>query len=670
MHFTKEQARQALSIMVRSRHFEERIDTFFKHKEMHGTTHLSIGQEATQAGLSLALDQGDWIVPTHRCHGHTIARGTDEQKMFSEMFGSSDGICKGLGGSMHMTDVEHFNAGSSAVVGSGVNLATGLAFALKQQGSPAISVAIFGDGATSRGSVHECMNLASVWDLPVLFFCENNGYGMSASSDRMVSTDAIAKRAEGYNIDYEVVDGNDVEAVYVAAKKAVDQIRRTGRPYFLEVKTYRLCGHSKSDSCVYRSREEESLWLQREPIALFSKAMVESSLFSEEDVASIILDAMSQVDEAARGALERRSSVLSLEQAMGYLFAPEDETEAQLPNCITTRRISYREAIREAMDEEMGRDAAVHLIGEDIGQYGGCFKVTGSLYEKHPSQLHETPVSEEAFTGLAVGAAMLGLRPIVEIMYGDFSTLAGDPIINHAAKARFMSAGQLSCPMVLRSPIGSGTGHGAQHTQSLEAMFGNVPGLIIVAPSCPGDAKALLKSAIRSNNPVLYFENKHLYNNLGPVGDEHYLMPLGKAVVKKRGTHVTIVSYSHAVMTCLNAATILSSQDEIDVEVIDLATIKPMDRDTILRSVRKTGRLLVVHDSPEAGGYGAEVVSLVTSDEKSFSSLVAPPVRLCGKESPIPFSPELEKQVVPTKDEVVTAVRRLFRPVEPFLFSL
>ncbi len=670
MLFSQEQAHQALSLMVRSRHFEERIDTFFKHKEMHGTTHLSIGQEATQAGLSLALDQGDWIVPTHRCHGHTITRGTEEQKMFSEMFGSSDGICKGLGGSMHMTDVEHFNAGSSAVVGSGVNLATGLAFALKQQESEAISVAIFGDGATSRGAIHECMNLASVWSLPLLFFCENNGYGMSAASDRMVSTNTIAKRSEGYNIDYAVVDGNDVQAVYKASKKAVDQIRKTGRPYFLELKTYRLCGHSKSDSCVYRSREEESLWLQKDPIKLFSQVMVASTLFTEEDVASIILDARTKVDEAAVASLSLRSSVLSLEQAMGYLFALEDELEPYVSNGKMTRRTSYREAIREALDEEMTRDSAVHLIGEDIGQYGGCFKVTGSLYEKHPIQLHETPVSEEAFTGLAVGAAMLGIRPIVEIMYGDFSTLASDPIINHAAKARFMSAGQLSCPMVLRSPIGSGTGHGAQHTQSLEAMFGNVPGLIIVAPSCPGDAKALLKSAIRSNNPVLYFENKHLYNNLGPVGDENYVMPLGKAVVKKRGTHVTIVSYSHAVMTCLDAATTLSAQDEIEVEVIDLATIKPMDRETILRSVQKTGRLLVVHDSPEAGGYGAEVVSLVTSDESSFTSLVAPPVRLCGKESPVPFSPELEKQVVPTKEEVVTAVRRLFRPVEPFHFSL
>jgi len=658
MNFSREQAQFALSVMVRSRHFEERIDDFFKHKEMHGTTHLSIGQEAAQAGLALALGEGDWIVPTHRCHGHTIARGTSERKMFSEMFGSSDGICKGLGGSMHMTDVEHWNAGSSAVVGSGVSLAIGLAFALKQQKSQAISVAIFGDGATSRGIVHESMNLASVWQLPVLFFCENNGYGMSAPSSKVISTDSLAKRSEGYSTEYAVVDGNDVEAVYAAAKHAVKRIRTTGKPYFLEVKTYRTCGHSKSDHCVYRSREEENLWLQRDPISLFSKVMVEKYHFSEEDVASLIVEAKHTVDEAATDALAVRSSTISLENAMGYLFTPEEE-EPYKP-CTNTTRISYRDAIREALDEEMGRDKAVHLLGEDIGQYGGCFKVTGDLYEKHPGQLWETPVSEEAFTGLAVGASMLGLRPIVEIMYGDFATLASDPLINHAAKLRFMSAGQLSSPMVLRAPIGSGTGHGAQHTQSLEAMFANVPGLIIVAPSCPGDAKALLKSAIRSNNPVLYFENKHLYNNLGPVGDDQYLLPIGKAVVKKRGNHVTIVSYSHAVTTCLEAAAVLSAQDEIEAEVLDLVTLKPMDTSTILRSVKKTGRLLIVHDSPEYGGYGAEVSALVASDAECFASLRAPIVRLCGKESPIPFSPELEKQVIPSKEDVVGAVRRLF----------
>ncbi len=658
MDFSKEQAQSALSMMVRSRRFEECVDDFFKRKEMHGTTHLSIGQEASQAGLSLALDQGDWIVPTHRCHGHTIARGTNERKMFSEMFGSADGICKGLGGSMHMTDVQTWNAGSSAVVGSGVNLAAGLAFAMKMQNSQAVSVAIFGDGATSRGSVHECMNLASVWSLPLLFFCENNQYGMSAASSRMISTASIAGRADSYSIAHATVDGNDVEAVHAAASKAVAYIRSTGRPYFLEVKTYRCCGHSKSDPCLYRSREEEAAWADRDPIFLFSRRMVESGLFSEEEVSRLILEARRHIDEAALDAAAVRDLRISMDQAMEYLFAPEEQEVYKV--CQSTTRMSYREAIRQALDEEMSRDKAVHLIGEDIGLYGGCFKVTGDLYARHARQMHETPVSEEAFTGLAVGASLLGLRPVVEIMYGDFSTLASDPIINHAAKIRFMSAGQLSCPMVLRSPIGSGTGHGAQHTQCLEAMFANIPGLIIVAPSCPGDAKALLKSAIRSNNPVLYFEHKSLYNNLGPVGDEQYLLPIGKAITKKRGKDVTIVSYSHAVTTCLDAAARLSLQDEIDVEVIDLATLKPLDTLTILRSVKKTGRLLVVHDSPEYGGFGAEVIACVAGDREALAGLQVAPRRLCGKESPVPFAPELEKEVIPSTEEVMDAVRSLF----------
>lgn len=658
MNLSKEMAQAALSIMVRSRRFEECIDDFFKRKEMHGTTHLSIGQEACQAGLSLALSQGDWIVPTHRCHGHTIARGTDERKMFSEMFGSADGICKGLGGSMHMTDVQTWNAGSSAVVGSGVNVAVGIAFALKMQQSQAISVAIFGDGASSRGAIHESMNLASVWNLPVLFFCENNNYGMSARADRMISTNSIAGRAQGYNITYETVDGNDVEAVYRAVSKAVESIRSTGRPYFIEARTYRTCGHSKSDPCVYRSREEETQWSERDPIFLFSKAMVESGLFTDEDVSRLMLEERNHIDEAAIDALSIRDQRISLEQAEHYVFAPEEELPYKSSQTIS--RMSYREAVRQALDEEMSRSKSVHLIGEDIGLYGGCFKVTGDLYTKHPDRIHETPVSEEAFTGLAVGAAMLGLHPVVEIMYGDFATLASDAIINHAAKIRFMSAGQLSCPMVLRAPMGSGTGHGAQHTQCLEAMFANVPGLIIVAPSCPGDAKALLKSAIRSNNPVLYFEHKSLYDTIGPVGDDQYLLPIGKAITKKKGTDVTIVSYSRAVITCLEAAAKLSLLDEIEAEVIDLATLKPMDTQTVLRSVRRTGRLLVVHDSPEAGGYGAEVLACVAGDEEALAGLKAPMKRLGGKEIPIPFASELEKEAVPGTEQVIAAVRSLF----------
>ncbi|HPZ15735.1 MAG TPA: dehydrogenase E1 component subunit alpha/beta [Sphaerochaeta sp.] len=658
MDLSRETAQRALSTMVRSRHFEECVDGFFKRKEMHGTTHLAIGQEASQVGLALALREGDWIVPTHRCHGHTLARGSSERKMFSEMFGSRDGLSKGLGGSMHMSDVQTWNPGSSAVVGSGVGLATGLAFALKMQESSAISVAIFGDGATSRGVVHESMNLASVWDLPVLFFCENNSYGMSAATSRVVATSDIAARSSGYNIEYNTVDGNDLEAVYDAVQTAVHSIRTTGRPYFLEVKTYRLCGHSKNDPCLYRSREEEALWHTRDPIIRFSSRLIQSGLFSEQEVSSIITEAKKAVEKSAEEAIKLKDDRLSMEEALAFVLAPEDDEQYQVVH--KTQRMSYRDAIREALGEEMARDGRVHLIGEDIGLYGGCFKVTGDLFSRFGAQMHETPVSEEGFTSLAVGSAMLGLRPVVELMYGDFSTLASDPIINHAAKIHYMSAGQLSCPMVLRAPIGSGTGHGSQHTQSLESMFANVPGLIIVAPSCPGDAKALLKSAIRSNNPVLYFEHKGLYNNIGPVGDEHYLLPLGRAIVKKRGVHLTIVSYSRSVTIALEAAARLALQDEIEAEVIDLATLKPMDTRTVVQSVKKTGRLLVVHDSPVYGGFAAEVIAAVTDDSDCFHLLKAPPKRLGGVESPIPFSLELERMVVPSVDGVVAAARSLF----------
>ncbi|MFA7118600.1 MAG: dehydrogenase E1 component subunit alpha/beta [Sphaerochaetaceae bacterium] len=653
MVFSKQESEHVLMGMECSRHFEERIDSYFKQKAMYGTTHLSIGQEASQAGLAMALSCDDWIVPTHRCHGYTILRGTDMQKMFSEMFGSAQGICKGLGGSMHMTDKQHCNAGSSAVVGSGVPLALGLGFAMKRQGKKSISVAIFGDGATSRGTVHECMNLASVWDVPLLFYCENNGYGMSAPVQDAVATDNIARRAEGYRMQWKSCDGNDVEAVYLACKEAVEYIRRNQKPYFLEVKTYRQNGHSKSDRCEYRTREEEETWKKRDPIVLFEEALLKESVFTKEELVSIIQGADTKVDEAASAAEKTRGQSLALDEAMKYVYAQEDSQPVD--NTPILHKGSYRQAIHEALDEEMERSKEVMLIGEDIAKYGGCFHVSGDLYLKHPGQVLETPVCEESFTGLAVGAALLGQRCVVEIMYGDFCTLASDPIINHAAKIHFMSAGQLSCPMVLRAPMGSGTGHGSQHTQSLEGMFASVPGLIVVAPSCPKDAKGLLKSAIRSNNPVLYFEHKMLYGCEGDIADENYVMPLGKADIKKEGSQVSLVCYSHATQTCLAAAQLLSRQG-IDCEVVDLCSLRPMDTLTILQSVRKTGRVIVVQNSPAFGSYGTAIVSSICCDPPTLSLLKVHPVLLGGKECPIPFTSELEKEMIPSVDDVINAV--------------
>jgi len=647
----KQQARQALYLMACSRFFEERIDSYFREKRMHGTTHLSIGQEASQAGLTMSLRDGDWIVPTHRHHGVTLCRGTDMAAMESEMFGSRYGICKGLGGSMHMTDVAHWNAGSSAVVASGVPIAMGLAFALKQKGEGNLAVAIFGDGATSRGTVHECMNMASVWKLPLLFYLENNGYGMSASVHDAVSTDTIAKRAEGYQMAWDQCDGNDFEAVHCAASKACSYIRSTGKPYFLEVRTYRENGHSKSDACVYRTREEEEAWKKKDPIIGF----IESGRLTSEEAEKTLGDARKAVDEADRKALATKDEHLSLAEAFSYVYEPSVIMGVEPASL---HHGTYREAIREALDEEMSRDPKVFLWGEDIGRYGGCFGVTGDLYRKHPAQVLETPVCEESFTGMAVGASMLGIRPVVEIMYGDFCTLASDPLINHAAKIRFMSAGQLSCPMVLRAPMGSGTGHGSQHTQSLEGMFAAIPGLVVVAPSTPKDAKALLKSAVRSGNPVLYFEHKLLYGLEGDIADASYVMPIGKADIKKEGSEVTLVCYSKAVCTCLEAAKQLEMQG-VDAEVLDLCSLRPMDSAAVLSSVRKTGRIVMVQNSTAFGNYGSAVISLVTGDAQTFPLLKAHPILLGGKECPIPFSKELEAEMVPSVSDVVDAVRSL-----------
>ena len=342
----KDKCIDALRMMLNSRFFEEKTEELFKAGLIHGTTHLANGQEAAQAGLCMALDDGDWIVPTHRCHGFTICKGSWPVAMFAEMFGSRQGLAKGLGGSMHMPDKENCNLGSSAVVGSGVPLATGIAFYQKFQstGSAAfatstaqnpkdlapvpvknISVAIFGDGASSRGSVHESMNLASIWKLPVLFYCENNRYGMSAPSDKMISVDQVSSRAAAYSMPGEVVDGNDFEAVYNQVLKACEYIRSGKGPYLLEVMTYRFKGHSKSDRRLYRTSEEEQQWLQRDPILLFEHKMIESGYATEKEIAAIEEECRKGIDLQAQTALEESGDKLSEAEVLDLVYASEKE---------------------------------------------------------------------------------------------------------------------------------------------------------------------------------------------------------------------------------------------------------------------------------------------------------------------------------------------------------
>ena len=639
---------EILKAMLRSRSFENKLSHMFKKGAFYGTTHLNIGQEASHVGLIAGLDDKDWIVPTHRCHGFNIARGTKPEKMFAEMFGSRYGVCRGLGGSMHMTEIATCNAGNSAIVGSGVPIATGLAFALKRKGRGNIAVAIFGDGATSRGSVHEAMNMASVWNIPVLFYLENNHYGMSASEKNAISTDNLSLRADGYSIKHIKIDGNDVALVRDTVADARKYILENNRPFFIEVDTYRLCGHSKSDRLVYRTREEEEMWRKKDPIRRFSSSLIEKGVICEDDYHRMEKEIDEEIEDAYIKAEAEKDDALTLRELDSFLCAPSPisrNTKGEV------HKASYRRAIYEALDEILREDASAFLMGEDIGLYGGCFGVTSDLYEKHPGKVLETPVSEEGFTSIAVGASMLGLHPIVEIMYADFSTLASDPLINHAAKTYFMSAGQLNCPLVYRSPIGSGTGHGSQHTANIESMFLNTPGLIVVAPSDPYSAKALLKSAHRDNNPVLFFEHKGLYDTQGDVGDENTYLPLGKAIVSEYGSELLLIGYSHAFHTAFESTEDIREM----ITYIDLATISPLDKDTIIGYASSFDKILIVQDTPECGSVGDSVISLIARNCNGRKD-----IRLVAARSlPIPFSRNLEKNVIPTTEEIRKAVFEL-----------
>ena len=635
-----------LEKMYLSRFFEEKLKTEFSEGNLYGTTHLSIGQEASHVGLCSALLEGDWIVPTHRCHGFNIASGSNMVAMFSEMLGSRHGLCKGLGGSMHMTDVSNYNLGSSAVVGSGVPLAGGCAYALKRQKKENIAVAIFGDGASSRGSVHEMMNLSSVWSLPLLFFMENNHYGMSASSDRMIASSSIHSRAEGYRIPHERVDGNDVLAVYDAVKRARKSILENKKPYFIEVDTYRLCGHSKSDKLLYRTREEEREWEKRDPISLFESYLISNSLLSCGECEEIKERSRKRVEEAWEKAWEKKDETLTLEEAEALVIP--HSVQPSFHKSDKTHIGSYRTAIREALSEIMDKDDRVTLIGEDIGVYGGCFGVTGDLYKKYPDRIIETPVSEEGFSGLAVGASMLGERPIVEIMYADFMTLVSDAVINHGAKTYFMSGGQLKCPFIIRTAMGGGTGHGAQHTACPEAMFLNVSGIKVCAPSTPWSAKALLKAASKEECPVVFFEHKALYSNEGEIGGEEDILPLGKALVDERGRDVLVIGYSRGLYEAKKAL------GEEKVTFLDLCSLKPLDEDAIKEWAGKIRKILIVENVPMQSSVAESIIRIIVE-----SGIKATIKTVSALDLPLAFSRTLENAILPNRDRIRMAYDKL-----------
>jgi 2-oxoisovalerate dehydrogenase E1 component len=649
--------------MTLIRVFEERVSELYRDGEVPGFVHLSIGQEASAVGACWPLAVTDVITSNHRGHGHCLAKGLAPEPMMAELLARVTGTNKGLGGSMHIADPDLGIFGANGIVAAGVPIAGGAALAAKLRGAGSgagkensgVVVSFFGDGAVAQGAFHEAANLAALWRLPVVFFCENNGYAeFSPIADQHPVP--MAARAAGYGLEYVSVDGNDVEAVAGAMTDVVRRIREGAGPVFVEAVTYRWHGHYEGDPEKYRSTDELSQWQQRDPLVIARGRLlgrgVEQAVLDQ--VEAIVRARIEAAVDAARQAPRPdmrvlRSSVYAPRPAVAepaWRPAPDGEIFRTM------------DAVRLALEGELAANPEMFVAGVDVGKGGNVFALTRGLHARWPERLLDTPISETAVMGLAVGGAMAGMTPVVELMYLDFLGVCFDQILNQAAKLRFMTGGKARMGLVIRTQFGGGRSSGSQHSQSLEALLAHVPGLTVVMPSTPADTYGLLRSAIRDPNPVVFIENRQMYGMKGPKPPADYLLPLGKAKVVREGTDVTVVSVSRMVHEALAAAEVLAPRG-ISVEVIDLRTVAPLDSETILASLAKTNRLLIAHEGVTDFGIGAEIAALAVY--QGFWTLDAPVMRVAPPPTPSPYAPNLEERWLPGRQDIARALEALVR---------
>jgi 2-oxoisovalerate dehydrogenase E1 component len=611
------------------------------------------GQEAVAAGFAAAVRPDDYLVTTYRGLHDQIAKGVPLRPLFAEMLGRGEGTGKGKGGPMHVVWPEAGLMLTTGVVGAGMPIAAGLAWAARHRRTDQVTVVSFGDGASNIGAFHEAANLAALWELPVIFLCQNNGYGEHTPFAAQQRTARVAERAAAYAMPGVTVDGNDPVAVYEAVADAVARARAGHGPTLVEAVTYRLYGHVFGDRMSYVDPAElETAW-RREPVARMRALLIDRGILDQEGVGAV------EAACAAKAA-ETLAEVVPLpepsdDEVLTDVVAPSVPIAARRPShggaAGDRREMSVRAAITLALDEALAADDRVVLLGEDITG-AGVFGVTKGLSATYGTdRVRDTPISEEAIVGAAVGAALGGLRPVAEVMFMDFLALCLDQLANHAAKLRYMSGGLTPVPMVLRTSVGGGLQVGAQHAQMLEAWLTHVPGLKVVVPSTPSDARALLASCICDEDPCVFIEQVPLLARKGAVDDSP--VPLGVSDVKRPGADVTVVTYGRQVHDALAVAEVLAGRG-VEVEVLDLRSLVPLDEAAVVESVRRTRRAVVMHEAVVTGGFGAELAAGIS--EALFDRLAAPVLRVGALPAPQPYARGLERLALPGRDRLLEAV--------------
>lgn len=636
-----------LEKMMELRCFEEKIAKLYSQGDsIVGPVHLYAGQEAVAVGVCSNLRQDDYMISNHRGHGHCLAKGATFEEMMSELHGKESGYNKGRGSSMHIMCSDLGIVGTSSVVASGIPIAAGIGLSIKMRKTNQVVVSFFGDGASNNGSFHEGLNMAALWKLPTIFVCENNNYAVSTLTSESTSVKDISVRGAAYGIPSVTINGMNVAEVAKVTREAVERARKGAGPTLIECKTYRFMAHGEGETLEYRTKEEIQKWKQMCPIDSLTGKLIKEKVLNEEKAKHMEQKIRKKIDEAAKFAKESSFPQHFIKKA------DVQQESAIYPASSPTKEITFIQAIREALREEMRRDETVFLLGEDIRH--ALWGVTKGLVDEFGKErVIDTPISENGIIGVALGSALTGLRPVAEIMFADFLTLCMDQIVNQAAKVRFLSGDQMNAPMVIRSPIGLGRSAGPQHSQSFISWFMHVPGIKIAAPSNARDAKGLLKTAIRQNDPVIFIEALLLYGSKSLVPEEEYTIPFGKADVKKEGKDVTLVAISTMVPKAITACENLAKKG-VDVELIDPRTLSPLDKDTIIDSVKKTTRLVIAEPECKTAGIGAEIAAIVA--EEAIDYLDAPIKRVAIPDSCIPCSPSLEKIVIPNEEDIIKTI--------------
>lgn len=604
-----------------------------------------IGQEAIAVGATLALEEDEYIMTLHRNLGVFTTRQMPFLKLFNQWQGNETGYSKGRERSFHFGTNEHHIVGMISHLGPQLTIANGISLAHKLRKESKVSLAFTGEGGTSEGDFHEALNVASVWDLPVIFLIENNGYGLSTPTNEQYRCATLADRAAGYGMEGITIDGNNIIEVYDTIKGVRDYCIKNQRPYLVECLTFRMRGHEEASGTKYVPKELFEIWSKKDPVLNFENYLLANGIISEDYKNEVRTEIKNEIEESLAIAFAEPPLIPDSQTELRDVYAQATTPFQSHPVINSSQReLRLVDAIAEGMKQAMEKHENLVLMGQDIAEYGGVFKVTEGLIQQFGKErVRNTPLCESAIVGASLGLSVKGFKSMVEMQFADFVTCGFNQIINNLAKIHYRW-GQ-PADVVVRMPTGAGVGAGPFHSQSNEAWFVHTPGLKVVYPSTPYDAKGLLLASFEDPNPVMFFEHKALYRSIsGNVPEEYYTIEIGKANLVNEGEDVSIITYGAGVHWALDE---LKERNDLSADLLDLRTLLPYDKESIERTVKKTGKVIILHEDCETGGIGGEISAWIS--QHCFEYLDAPVMRCASLDTPVPFAIPLEQNFLPPR---------------------